>query len=86
MTSKITYERVENTLDQIRFFSNENIKNIYLKHEDPNVQYNFMFWESSEDKKSVLMYDNHTNVPIYNVVVELENGETQEFSIENINI
>jgi hypothetical protein len=45
-----------------------------------------MFWQISEDKKCVLIYDNHTNVSAYNVIVELENGEKQEFSIENINL
>ena len=86
MKTKVNYERVENTLDQIRFLSEEKIKNVYLKHEDPNVQYKFMFWQISEDKKNVLVYDNHTNVPNYNVVVELENGETHELIIENLNL
>lgn len=84
--SEIRFERVEGAKDQIRFISeNTPIKQISLKHEDINVSYNFMTWNISNGGKNFLIYDNHTNVPAYNVIVELENGKIQEFIIENLN-
>jgi hypothetical protein len=83
--NEVYYERVENTIDQIRFYSNSPMLNVYLDHPDVNVQYKFMIWTISEDKKSILIYDDGVNLPIYNVIIEMVNGEKYKFEIENLN-
>lgn len=79
-------ERVDNTLDQFKIISSKPISNIYLVHDDMNVQYKFMVWDISNDRKHVLLYDNHTNVVVYDIAVETTDGQRHLLSMRNINL
>jgi hypothetical protein len=82
----VNYKRVQGTKDQLEFYSDSEIDQIYLDNEDANIQYNFMTWKISDERKKFLMYDNGVGLNFYDVVVKMKNGSEHKFKIENINL
>ena len=85
MIEMVTYKRVQGTLDQFEFKSLVPIKNLYLDSPDENIRYRFMNWKFTDDRRGVLVYDNATDVPFYEVVVETTDGLKHKIFIENFN-
>jgi len=82
----IDYKRVPGKKDQIEFYSDLEIDQIYLDVEDINLQYNFMTWMVSPDNKTFLIYDNGVGLNFYNVVVKMKDESEHRFKIKNLNV